>query len=283
MTTMYIQLGSIGVNPGTSNAEGQFGKSLPFDSSNSEGAAALTAARERLIVAAKPRKKKDEKRERAPYYGPVKRLEETIDSALGRSIDALVTRNHYGCLVLNASHALFIDVDVFVPDEVYNPIQGREDRLRPLRGEVLSDLRTVLQSETDYGFRIYQTAAGFRILETTREFEPGSPQAERLMGAVGSDTNFVELCRQQRNFRARLSPKPWRCGMRRPPNFFPRASAKAEKRFQKWRLEYDHAAGSRATCDYLGNVGREYVHDLIGPVVEFHDRETKAQSALPLA
>jgi hypothetical protein len=240
----------------------------------------LLAARLRLNAAERTEPKKPHGE---PYYGPEKRLEEEIECALARNVDALVTRNHYGCLVLNASHALFMDVDVFAPDEIYNPIQGREDRLRPLRHEVLSDLRTVLQSEADYGFRIYQTAGGFRILATTHEFEPGSKQAERLMDAVGSDRDFVELCRKQRNFRARLSPKPWRVGLRRSPNFFPRRSAKAEKRFQNWLAEYDQISKSRATCEYVGNVGREYVHDLIRPVVEFHDRETKALSSLPLA
>lgn len=239
-------------------------------------------ARQRLAAAAE-RLQGQKEVHADPYYGPEKLLEETIECAVGLSGSALVTRNHYGCLVLNASHALFIDVDMFVPSEIYNPIEGREDRTRPARYQALSDLRTVLQNEGDYGFRIYRTAGGFRILATTHEFEPGSTEAERLMNAVGSDRNFVDLCRRQRNFRARLSPKPWRCGLHRPPNFFPRKTAKAEHRFQKWLVEYDEACRSRATCEYLGNVGPEYVHESIGPVIKLHDGETNALSCRPLA
>jgi hypothetical protein len=242
----------------------------------------VAAARGRLVTAAESREQR--KQEAAePYYGMSKRLEETIECKLRHDLDAWVTRNHYGCLVLNAAHALFIDVDVFVPNELYNPIQDRDERLRPLRQQVLSDLKSVLKDEHGYGFRIYRTAGGFRILASTHEFEPGAVQAERIMNAVGSDRDFVELCRQQRNFRARLSPKPWRCGLRRPPNLFPRKSAKAEQRFNHWLAGYESACSTRATCEYLGSVGRTNLHPRIGAIVELHDSATNALSSLPLA
>lgn len=251
----------------------------------------LLAARARLAKPkrakpARPAKNPGKKRKKGRgdiYYSPDNQLEEAIESALDESVDTLVTRNHYGCLVLNAAHALFIDVDVYVPDEIYNPVEHRELRVQPLRQQVLSDLRTVLRSEANYGFRIYRTAAGFRVLATTHEFEPGAEPVEQLMQSVGADGDFVELCRRQRNFRARLSPKPWRCGLHRPPNFFPRKSARAEQRFQTWLAEYDHASDSRATCNFVEHVGPNFTHDRIRPVVEFHDRMTKATSGLSLA
>jgi hypothetical protein len=245
----------------------------------------VDAARRRLAAAIECAEKEKRKRKGGndPYYPPSHYLEETIRGALAPNEEALVTRNHYGCLVLNAVHALFIDVDIFVPSKLYNPIEGRNDRLRPLRQQMLSDLRTVLRSVDDYGFRVYRTAGGFRILATTDEFEPGSKHTERLMNLVGADRDFVDLCRRQRNFRARLTPKPWRCGLRRPPNLFPRKSARAEQRFETWLTQYGRACDSRATCDYVGHVGREYVHDRIRPVIEFHDHASNASSALPLA
>jgi hypothetical protein len=245
----------------------------------------VDAARRRLAAAIECAEKEKRKRKGGndPYYPPSHYLEETICGALDPNVNALVTRNHYGCLVLNAAHALFIDVDTFVASELYNPIAGRDDRLRPMRQQVLSDLRTVLRSVDGHGFRIYRTAGGFRILATTDEFEPGSEPAERLMNLVGADRNFVDLCRRQRNFRARLSPKPWRCGLRRPPNLFPRESARAEQRFERWLTEYGRACDSRATCEYVGHVGPGFVHNRIRPVIELHDRATNALSALPLA
>jgi hypothetical protein len=254
----------------------------PTQLPHSANCAIASAARARLIRAA-TRRRRSTRHTDAPYYGIGAHIEEAIDGVLGTDFDALVTRNHYGCLVLNAAHALFIDVDLFVPNEIYNPIEYREERLRPVRQQVLSDVRAVLEKQDEYGFRIYRTAGGFRILATTHEFEPGSRQAEGLMGSVGADSDFVELCKQQRNFRARLTPKPWRCGLRRPPNLFPRKTAAAEERFQNWLTQYVQACGSRATCQLVGQVGPDNVHERIRPVVEFHDRETSALSGLPLA
>jgi hypothetical protein len=247
-----------------------------------EVATSVAAARRRLIAAAE-RPEKRKKHDGVPYYGAGSRIEETIEGALGRDLNALITRNHYGCLVLNAAHVLFIDVDMFVPSKLYNPIQGRNDRLEPECQQILSDLRSVLECEDAYGFRIYRTAGGFRILATTHEFEPESEPVDRLMNSAGADRDFVALCRRQRNFRARLTPKPWRCGLRRPPNLFPRKSAKAEDRFTNWLLRYDRACVSRATCEYLGHVGPRDVHPQVGPIIEFHDRATNALSSLPLA
>src|SRR5262245_9976010 len=76
------------------------------------GDALVSASQARLIWAAKRRKKRD-KRTTEEYYVPSGGLEETIECALtNRVFDAIVTRNHYGSLVLNARHALFIDIDV---------------------------------------------------------------------------------------------------------------------------------------------------------------------------
>ena len=90
-------------------------------------------------------------------------------------VDGIVTRNHYGCIVLNAAHALFIDVDVLAKRQQPRQIEPWQ--------QVLSDLRSVLSSEPDAGFRIYRTAAGFRIIATSREYNPLSPESASLMKA----------------------------------------------------------------------------------------------------
>jgi hypothetical protein len=213
------------------------------------------------------------------YYGG-DRKEESVPA--NRFLKGVVTRNHYGCLVLNATRALFIDVDMVQP--------CRQERERDAvdswnKGwlQILEDLRVVLGSERGEGFRIYRTAAGFRILATSREFEPDSPQSHRLMNLVGADAAFVKLCRTQNSFRARLTPKPWRCGMRRPPNFFPRETAGEKQRFAEWLSRYERSCRGHATCQYLGHVGPKAVHKRIAPIIELHDHQTKAHTALPLA
>jgi len=186
-----------------------------------------------------------------------------------------VTRNHYGSLVLNANHALFIDVDVAA--------EGCTKPHSEILSETFDDLCIVLGGAKDEGFRIYRTAAGFRALATAHEFDPRSEESNQLMKTVGADTNFVELCSRQNTFRARLTPKPWRCGMTRPPFVYPRVSLEHERCFETWLSQYEHRCQERATCQFLAHVGSTQIHDLVASIVEVHDRETKASSGLPLA
>ena len=76
----------------------------------SDVSAALTAARSRLIADAMQRQQRN-KTIRAEYYGGGKDEEVVGDIVCSGSANSIVTRNHYGCLVLNAAHAMFIDVD----------------------------------------------------------------------------------------------------------------------------------------------------------------------------
>jgi hypothetical protein len=240
----------------------------------------IAAARSRLIEAATQWQLRT-RTIRAEYYGGGRGEEVVGDIVCRGSANSILTRNHYGCLVLNAANALFIDVDVLGPGQVATADgSGRCDG--PWQS-VFDDLCTVLAGKSHENFRIYRTAAGFRILATANEYDPASPGSADLMHAAGADCDFVSLCRIQNSFRARLSPKPWRCGMRRPPNLFPRHTASEQRRFAKWLSRYAAACSDRATCRYLGHVGHEFIHPQISPIVELHDRETRAHLPLALA
>lgn len=250
-----------------------------------EGATAATLAAARTRLAASNRR---HQRRTAPtneiYYPPRSLPEQTIDEiACLDSLDAVVTRNHYGSLVLNAYHALFIDVDLPAPGNPARPGGVVGDESRESWQTIFEDLCTVLGSERDIGFRIYRTAAGFRVLSTTHEFEPGSESARSLMTSVGADDAFVRLCGTQKTFRARLTPKPWRCGTTHPPNQFPRQSPDEQRRFTEWLTQYECACRHRATCRFLAHVGAQEAHERVAPIIEFHDRETRAFKALELA
>jgi hypothetical protein len=232
----------------------------------------ISTARARLKQAAERRQLRRELT--SEYYQPGSEFEETIACAsTHRVFDAIVTRNYYGSLILNARRALFIDVDVDTSGA--SPVSSWS--------ETFDDLCSVLESERDEGFRIYRTAAGFRVLATAREFVAGSEKSEQLMNSVGADANFVELCGRQNNFRARLTPKPWRCGLARPPFVYPRITPEHERCFTNWLSQYENRSRERATCQFLAHIGSTRVHDCVAPIVEVHDRETKAQSDLPLA
>ncbi len=225
------------------------------DYSNIDATEDVSAARVRLMMVARQSQQR-KALSNVQYYGirNGKALcEEIVLNISSTQIsDAVVTRNHYGSLVLNAAHTLFIDVDADDPG-VAQPLAGAFlSRETKYWQSMFDDLRVVLQSEANEGFRIYRTAAGYRLLATTHEFEPGSSPSNQLMQAVGADAAFVKLCRIQKNFRARLSPKPWRCGTRLPPNAYPRESAEQQRRFTQWRSQYEHACRPRRHVSISG-------------------------------
>jgi hypothetical protein len=198
---------------------------------------------------------------------------------------AVVTRNRYGCLVLNAASVLFLDVDL--PEPKAAPLGGLFRWLRGRRGDPETDslarLRDALAAGAGASFRIYRTAAGFRAIALDREFEPGSPQVDALMAASGADPAFAQLCRSQRSFRARLTPKPWRCGVPLPPGAFPRESADLEASFREWLSHYEDASRAHATCRLVEERGGAPANPRIAAVLALHDHTTRAAESLPLA
>jgi hypothetical protein len=104
------------------------------------------------------------------------------------------------------------------------------------------------------------------------------------MKATGTDPWFVRLCLAQKSFRARLSPKPWRIGLKPPPGQYPRDDAEAERRFAEWLAGYAAASAGCATCRYLETVGKG---GMVGSdnqdLIELHDRLARASEAVPLA
>jgi hypothetical protein len=203
--------------------------------------------------------------------------------------DALLTRNSYGSVVLNAARAMFVDVDVPRRSSPRDEPAGFSVmRMFGLGGgakeqaAALDRLRHALAGSGGT-FRVYRTAAGFRLLATDRVFVPASSDSESVMRATGADPAFVQLCRVQESFRARLTPKPWRMGEMPPPSQFPRGDREQEAAFNEWLERYERASASKATCRFVETVGSGWLHREIAPIVRLHDERTKAESDLPLA
>ena len=129
-------------------------------------------------------------------------------------LSAVLTRNAYGAVVLNAARAFFIDVDLPKPPppsflkrflqglfggvEAVGSIADRENAAQAKRQEWLADHR-------QWGLRVYRTRSGLRYLVTHALFEPGSADSEAAMHFLGCDPNYQVLCRAQKSFRARLA------------------------------------------------------------------------------
>lgn len=176
---------------------------------------------------------------------------------------AVVTRNSYGALILNTSDLMFVDID-------------RTD------GKVMDLIRTV-SAVHGLAARIYRTAAGFRVLITDRAIPATSPQAGDLLREFGADPLYIRLCRAQESFRARLTPKPWRCGHCVPPVSFPYETARDLALQQEWEKEYERESRDYATCAYLSMAGGVRIDAALEPLVAYHDEVTRAVSRLDLA
>jgi hypothetical protein len=200
----------------------------------------------------------------------------------------IVTRNAYGSLVLNSTTAMFIDIDIPGMDQPRRGglFGGGKESFNP--DSYMPSVRNVEDwagRHSHFAVRIYATFAGLRCLITNTVFNPKSDEALRIMQDLKSDPLYVRLCIAQECFRARLTPKPWRCGMRQPAGRlrFPREDARIEGEYRAWEKKYEAAAAKYSTCRMIRHLGPQDVHPDIEPILALHDRTTCIESKLPLA
>jgi hypothetical protein len=225
-----------------------------------------------------------EQRRPLDSYGYERPLREEIVEEMhsGGEVTAVITRNAFGSLVLNTGRVLFADVDFPFPTgeidlgkvltRLWNRLTGKPAAAGARDDEYLERFQRVLQERPGMGARVYRTFCGFRLLVTSGEFDPASSATNQLLAALGSDPLYIRLCQAQECFRARLSAKHWRCGVRRPPLRYPWASDAEEARYRQWEQEYHRHANQFATCALVASLGAPPIHAAVLPIVETHDR-----------
>jgi hypothetical protein len=226
-------------------------------------------------------------------YGQIPLREEVLKSIAdvqGQPFMA-ITRNSYGSLILNTACLAFLDLDFpavtgggqlkhlfarLLGKSVPSPEAQRES-------EIWGRLEQFVAGHAGYGFRVYRTLAGVRAVATHDLFDPTSTATQAMLQQLGTDPLYTRLCQAQGSFRARLTPKPWRCGCAPVSVQWPREGADQQARFERWESEYTACQESYATCRFLGTVGADRVDADIQPLIELHDRMTRCQQPLPLA
>ena len=201
---------------------------------------------------------------------------------------AVVTRNAYGCLVLNTARVMFVDIDLPEPKAsggFFKRLFGKPDLPPPTDGQhlAMTKIEDWTRKNPQWGWRIYRTRAGLRLVAMQGLLEADSEVAEGVFEALGADPLYRKLCKTQKCFRARLTPKPWRCGLHRSPERWPWLDAKAESKFQKWEAQYQSSSSNWATCQLLSQIGNATVHAEVQPIVKLHDDTTRVASKLHLA
>jgi hypothetical protein len=204
---------------------------------------------------------------------------------------AAVTQNAYGSLVLGTARIMFIDLD-------FSPIRPGEE-LRYLiskwfnkaarspsdrrESDAWAKVERFLSDNPLWGARIYRTCAGLRVMVTHSFFDPTADSTQSLFESLGTDPLYVRLCKAQDSFRARLTPKPWRCGHKSNAITWPRESDDQQRRFEKWNSTYVERQSNYATCRFLGELGSGSIHPEIEQIIEIHDSTTRCHESLDLA
>ncbi len=180
----------------------------------------------------------------------------------------VVTRNRYGAEVLNSEETCFIDID-HVRRTFGESLRGLFCGARTPEDVLNARIEALLsQSEnSDLGFRLYKTAAGFRLAVEGRRLEPGGKRANALMRIFNADHLYANLCVSQKCYRARLTPKPSRMKMKRYDGS------------PSWIEEYDSRRQDYAVCRFICAKGIR----IDSPAITLHDEKTMCGSGLSLA
>lgn len=211
--------------------------------------------------------------------------EEVLEEFTNASdVFAVVTRNSYGSMILNCAQALFADIDYPRPSflDALKRLFRRGSAQSEVDAAIIQRVNDITASAGDLGLRLYRTANGYRCLVTSRPYDPQSSEARELLIGLGSDPLYTKLCQSQQCFRARVSPKFWRCGATQPPTRIPWASDEQERDYRRWQSDYDQVSSRYGTCAFVGSFGSSLVHPAIQPVLSIHD-ELSCTDTLPLA
>jgi hypothetical protein len=218
--------------------------------------------------------------------------EEIVEAVRHNGKDlAIITRNRYGALILNTASVLFVDIDYprIQPDGLLDAfllgLSGTRRRRRQaaLQETTLNSVRDWAARHQNHRFRVYRTCAGLRLLFVDQHYAPGSPQVARILEELGSDPLYRTLTAKQECFRARLTPKPWRCGAKVPPSQYPWPSEEQERRYRAWQERYRQAGQAYAVCELIECYGDTLGDDQISAVLERHDDLTCADRPMQLA
>lgn len=143
-----------------------------------------------------------------------------------------------------------------------------------------------LQAHPEWHLRLYRTPAGLRLLALHRTFQPDDPEVDEAFKTLDVDEMYARMCRNQRCFRARLGPKPWRIGigehLRPRPGVWPVHPDRLPIR-QKWLERYDAKAVAYASCQHVEDLGSGVVDSKVGSVAKLHDELCRAHSGLAIA
>jgi len=246
---------------------------------------AVARARENLARLPLPQRGQSKQ---TAYYESSPCHEVVLEDLSKGNVRTVITRNSLGCEVLNTDSVGFADIDYEPPrvsfwDSLFGGARKREAEKADWERRSLDGLRSWQRENPSWSFRVYRTAGGLRLLATSKLLAPDGPETVRWLQGVGSDPLYQTLCRNQKSFRARLTPKPWRCKIPNPPMRSLWDGEAKGKAMEKWLEKYRNQSAGFGVCEYLETMGSPTPLAECREMVELHDARTLVASGMPLA
>lgn len=179
---------------------------------------------------------------------------------------AVITRNRYGAQVLNVEKLMILDIDKPKAARGLSALFKRMDK-RSAKAEIFDMVRKLATTKYgQYGFHIYETYQGARVIVLGRDFDPRDNETKKMMDEFNCDPLYTLLCQKQGCYRARLTPKPSRMRLRGYKVKFPREHE--DYQLQQWLTKYESASRSYSVCKLIEQVGMSHS---LPEVVRLHD------------
>lgn len=205
--------------------------------------------------------------------------EAEIREEILRIIDdhSAITRNRYGASVLNTEHMMILDIDKpkLSIGGLFKKKDAQSDKTRIF--DMVRKLAATPKYK-EYGYRLYETYQGARVIVLGKEFNPRDRATKTMMDEFNCDPLYTFLCVKQGCYRARLTPKPYRMKMRGYKVKFPREGDDSE--FQQWLSQYEWNSRSFNVCRFIEQIG---VNHSLNDVIRLHDEMTGINFRQPLA
>jgi len=188
-----------------------------------------------------------------------------------------ITRNRYGAQVLNVENLLILDIDK--PKSSFGDLFKKRDAGSD-KAKIFDMVRKLATSSKygNYGFRLYETYQGARVIVLGEDFDPRNNQTKKMMDEFNCDPLYTRLCIKQGCYRARLTPKPYRMKMHAYKVKFPRNGDDLE--FQQWLTNYESESRNFSVCQLIEQIGTSHSLD---DVIRLHDEITGVNFRQPLA
>ena len=258
------------------------------ESQNAAESLAVAAANQRAATLSSGIKEPSEYPDQPPREEVVKEFTDINGNQIGA-----VTRNSQGALILNCASLAIVDIDMTTASfgSVIRSLKNLFSKPKVPKGknkfkawEVLATehLNNLFAKSKGWTGKLYRTKAGLRLFVTHSNLNPQDPGLVSFMKGCRVDPLYFKLCQVQKSFRARLTPKPIRLGLKRPGVEFP-YNDEDQLKLKDWLPRYEKASQEFATCEFVQSFGATSMPSQFTEMISYHDEVAKVGSSLPLA